>query len=453
MKRLSLSALLLLAPLGAALGADSETLPNSKLDMPQVQRSILKATGSTGPEDGFTVTTTGGAARSLKERAQDRVNVKDYGAKLDGSDDVVAFSAARAKVNDSGTIDVPPGNFNLSPVTGGPATPILWRMSGNKYASGSAITGIGNDVLETMYDGSKAFFKTTNTTQNRTPTLRIDHRLDYSGGTDGITVSAFKVNQFVDNQLLSDYAWSNSTTLISSARGPGQHVATASQAVRPANALSDGRGPRAQLWGLYTEARDNTNQGSAQGGSMVGHELDLYLNGADPGNHRILLQLAFARSVQSGPKARVGKGITLGSNDSYLGYGPSDWSHLGTGIEVTSGWDVAAVDTSTGFPINGAPAIKLGGGQVLAFDGSTDGYNRGLTYGGGLLAYKVQGISVFTLTDAGRGYFQGGINIPDQAAPISTSDPAGNVGDIRYSGQYIYRKTTSDWLRYSGSTL
>lgn len=424
--------------------------------------------GSTGPVSGLTTRATGvsgSTGRSLADRAADQITVKDFGARLDGADDTAAYNAARAILPPDGTVSVPPGRFvvNATP-SSGPTSSVLWRLSGNKYGSSTVpVVGIGTDTVETVLEGGR-YFGRTSSRPLASPVVRMDSKLDIPSpnpDTSGAqpVMSTLKVNMDIPSHPseLGYFGWAQSTTIRSSAWGTGQHVAVAAQAVRPSDALSDGRGPRAVIWANYGEVSDDTGQSVNAAGSLVIGEFDMYANGVsyvEGQAARIGHHLVFSRRFANGERMRANYGIYLSTNDIYASppIPVTDHSFLGVGYGLDIGYDVAAFDASRGRSINNAPAFKLGETQRIAFDGSIAGYNRSLYYDSGVLTYKTQIGPAFQSVDNGDFIVFGilkaqAFNAPDQSAPTGTNDSLGAVGDVRFNGQYIYRKTTSGWYR------
>jgi len=402
--------------------------------------------------------------RLLPDREADFVNVKNFGARLDGTDDTVAFNLARGAVPRHGTAEVPAGQYNLQSVpTSGSLFPILWKLTGNSFGSGTVpVEGIGGDVIESFLgeQGGKWFSK-QQTNPDEQGVVRIDHKVTHTGGTDGATIPTLQVNTIVPaGPPLLNYVWANRNVMTISATGPGQHVALATTTLRPADALADGRGPRSVMWPFYIEARDKTGQPANISGPMVLAEMDMVGNGDDPApGQRILAHFIIAKDDQALAPMRVAQGVVIGTNDA----GPTaSKSRMGVGFQLQTPFDIAAFDTVPATSIGDAPAFRMASGQRIAFDGigaNTFGYTRSMYYDSGQLTYRTQNGPVFQIGDGGELAAFGSVttpilNIPDVTAPTGTSDPSGNLYDVRFNSQYIYRKTSSGWLRYPvGSTF
>nr|WP_298794644.1 hypothetical protein [uncultured Acetobacter sp.] len=302
----------------------------------------------------------GAVVRPLAERFADQLNAKDFGLTLDGTtDDTSALQAAKSAAASGAVIQVPAGKLMLKALPTG-STPNLWQASGTTQADGSPLTSLGTDVIESTLEGGK-YFSRGQTAADMAPVLRKDMDVTHSGGTTGFVMNLEKGNCTIPSvgAALSDYVWCHSTVLNSSAFGAGQHVAQASLAQRPADALTDGKGSRSQIWAGYDETRDDTGQPSNIAGSLVGREVDVYANGDDPNNWRIGLQLQIAGADASGTPGKVGKGIALGNNDGTSTYG--------TMIDAAGRFDTAGIDLSRSTPVNNAPVLNIGANRNLAF--------------------------------------------------------------------------------------
>ncbi|WP_215754816.1 hypothetical protein [Acetobacter sp. P5B1] len=329
--------------------------------------AALDANGAmTAPVSGDLSTATakigasGAVGRPLAERFADQLNAKDFGLALDGkTDDTAALQAAKNAAASGAVIQLPAGKLALTALPTG-STPNLWQANGTLQADGGPLTTLGTDVLESTLEGGK-YFARGQTAADMAPVLRKDLDVTHAGGTAGFVMNLEKGNCTIPSvgAALNDYVWCHSTVLNSAAFGGGQHVAQASLAQRPANALADGKGSRSQIWAGYDETRDDTGQPSNIAGSLVGREIDVYANADDPNNWRIGLQLQIAGADSAGTPGRVGKGIALGNNDSTSAYGIM--------IDAAGRFDTAGIDLSRSTPVNNAPVLNIGANRNLAF--------------------------------------------------------------------------------------
>lgn len=317
-----------------------------------VSGDLSAATARTGAQ--------GAIGRPLADRFADHLNAKDFGLTLDGkTDDTAALQAAKNAAGSGAVIQLPAGRLSLTAMPHG-STPNVWVADGTMQADGGPLTSLGTDVLESTLEGGK-YFARGQTAADMPPVLRKDMDITHSGGTTGFVMNLEKSNCTIPavGAALNDYVWCHSTVLKSAAFGGGQHVAHASMAQRPANALADGKGSRSQIWAGYDETRDDTGQPSNLAGSLVGREIDVYANGDDPNNWRIGLQLQIAGADSSGTPGRIGKGIALGNNDATSTYGIL--------LDAAGRFDTAGIDLSHSTPVNNAPVLNIGANRNLAF--------------------------------------------------------------------------------------
>lgn len=141
--------------------------------------SAQPVTPSTGSPPVFL---SGAISRPLGNIINDvNVNVKDFGAVLNGTtDDSAAFQAAYAAAPQGATIFVPPGGWQVNdfPTTNGQH---IWKLSGNSYQTGTdPVAGVGNDVEESVLtngDGTATDYIVRNTgAVDQGPIVRIDGR-------------------------------------------------------------------------------------------------------------------------------------------------------------------------------------------------------------------------------------------------------------------------------------
>lgn len=343
------------------------------------------------------ITATGGTTtRTAKDIAG--LTNQCYGIKADGTtNDTAALAACRSAATANAVIRLPAGDMNLTSFPTQPSNFVLWQDTGTTYNGSTPITsmGTGTDLVEGMVNGGK-WFTRGHTVANMGAELRTDLFVDHTGGTTGFVMGALGTTCTLPatGAPLNNYIWCNQTTMTSSAYGPGEHVVMSASGFRPANALSDGNGPRSQIWAGYFEANDETGAAANLAGSLVGIENDVYANGLDPAGggsaHRIALQMNVGKSNPAGATAQVIYGVTLGSNDGV--------SYFGTGYNITAPWSAAAFDASLGTSMSNAPAFRQASGQFFALDAANV---HEITYASGALQYQVSGTPVFKVADNG----------------------------------------------------
>lgn len=301
------------------------------LDANKMMSAAVSGDSSSSP----VLATSTTSPRTLSNRAADFLNIKDFGAKLDGTtDDGGAFTAVKNKAVSWQTIFVPFGpngnnTMNTSVLPTSTADKInFWWLFGKTLPNGYPIINLGYDPIFST-DGNGFWFYRDKSYPNSAPLIRIDTNFVDAGGTVGNTSAAVSENCNVGNEQLNDFVWCHTTTLTSSSLGPSENVGNAIYVVRPNDALSDNKGARGELWSLNTSVADRTGKGARYSGSLVGYELDISgsgVGGFDSTDfnevvaNRIGLQIAI--NADTATKAMgVGQGIALGGgSNAYYNY-------------------------------------------------------------------------------------------------------------------------------------
>lgn len=274
--------------------------------------------------------------RPIAEHFGDYLDVRDFGAILDGkADDTAALQVVKDAAVNGQAIMVPPvaGSKNTLNLTAFPTSTAdkinFWWLFGKTLPSGYPIFGLGYDpVFSTI--GNGFWFHRDKSYPNSTPLIRIDTSFVDAGGDVGATSAAVSENCDVGNEQLNNFVWCHTTTMTSSSLGPSENVGNAIYVTRPKDALSDNKGARGEIWSLNTSVDDRTGMGARYSGSMVGHELDIFGSGVggfdntdfnELVGNRIGLQFAIHADTQA--KAfGVGHGISLGGvGNAYYNYG------------------------------------------------------------------------------------------------------------------------------------
>jgi hypothetical protein len=454
--------------------------------------------------------------RTLSDRARDVLSVKDFGAKLDGSDDTAAFDAARRSVTRPGQRIVVPDGTRVTSRNPGGAVPVWWDVLGGlTFPGGTPSVEIGDDLTSSVLDGSTRVWHRTNRAPNGRPVFRIDRTDDYT--TENFDGIGSAQTTYCNTKGRTQHVYCNVTIMGINSTGGVDHYALVSVAERMADSAPGASSPAA----LYTELKDSTNlPDSASNGNsgMAMAEMDFYTNGTDRKNIRTLMgfrigsyESTFKATTTAGsttisgfsglktamlpangvsgacvpPGTKVARynhgaqtavltkpanstgtcdfdlDIVLGEVGNGFDLSPSGrGGKVGQGYAVNMPFYAAGFDTSAGTSINNAPAFKMAAKQRIAFDGTgrghQAGYNRSLFWDSGLLTYQTQKGPVFQVSDDGAvtafGVMSAPIlSIPDVAAPTNTNDPSGTIGEVRFAGQHMYRKTSLGWLRYAGS--
>lgn len=382
-------------------GGLSQSLASWMLALSQGQVS----SGTINSSAPITSTLPSSTAQTLGGWAGNWPNVKFFGAVLNGvTDDSTAFNNARIATGIGGTILVPSGGFvvNTTP-TGGPTTPVLWQLSGNSFGTGtSTVLGIGTDTVETFSNAK--IISRLNTVADMSPVVALVGTVTHTGGSTGFVIPTLRVLTTINAEAsaLNDYVWGISSTLNSSATGPGQHVAV----FGGANRLASG----SEIWGANFFSSDQTGFSSSTSGAMVGSELGLNGNGADDyvgGSVGLIPAGSGIRVIED-----MVASIFNGSGSAFaIGWGSRLSGPAGYTVTMHRGYSVnnftidqAAFDTSYSTISAGANAYRMAAGQSIGFDVGglhTLAYNSGTT----TLNYQVSGTTRFALTDAGTATF------------------------------------------------
>jgi hypothetical protein len=225
-------------------------------------------------------TATGGTtSRAAQDRAADYVNLKDFGAVMDGTaNDSTAYAAARTAANARGTVGgvvvAPPGSHRGT-LTPPPyvAPPVLWKIDGQTFGT-SGTTPVTNitsgDLVESFFGGGKYYQRTDANGVLGAPVMRID----YTG--PGTPNGAINLN--VTNTDANFYSWGITSVLNTTLTGPGQAVGFASEVTRKSGAQP--------LWLYFGHYTDQTGLGKGVLGTenLPGHvlaEIGATQNGPD----------------------------------------------------------------------------------------------------------------------------------------------------------------------------
>lgn len=346
-----------------------------------------------------------------------RVNVKDFGAALDGqTDDTAAFNAARAAAGDSyPVIFVPAGPIHLttSPTHGFSGTD-LWQLSGNTFpGSKTPITGLGHDIIESFM-GSK-YFGRGGTHPDSGPVVRIDDTVNNVGGHFGDTTSTLEVNTNVppENAALNDSAWGITSVVNSYSTGPAQHVAVVGFSYKKADGSA--------VWGANFSGSDTTGHDSSVSGSVVGGEIDVSAaGGLDNGG-------SGHGNLPAGSGIRVGLDVDLfEKHGASIGWGIRvNGPNVARGVSVNSREVTqAAFDTEFASIVSGANAYRMAADQTIGFDGKGV---HALGYAPSGLNYSVSGKPVLQISDEGNLTVSGHINGSDTNPTISACGSTSNA--------------------------
>jgi hypothetical protein len=242
-----------------------------------------------------------------------------------------------------------------------------WWLGGytTRTSSTSPLQGIGYDASEVVYAGGK-FISRTQTVPNQAPLVRIDQTATHTGGTAGAVVSTLKLNTLIpaEGADVNNSIWGMTSVITSSGTGSGNPVAGYFQGIRPATALSDGRGIRDSVFGLVSDVQDLSQGTSDVAGSLIGAEFDITANGLDPALRRNFLDFVLFKGPGGAP-AEAGGGLRLqtGANAGYT------VGHYQKGISIEAPFSLAGIDTSLSVAATYVAAATVAAGG----SGGTDG--------------------------------------------------------------------------------
>lgn len=436
----------------SALALDASGLPPRTSGATTSDRPITGQPDPRGQLGDMCATAPGGSVcRPLSDRASDALNVKDKGAKLDGTLDTTAFQTARAAAPRNGVVLVPPGCINANVPVDASKT-VLWQLSGNVYCGGTApVSGIGSDTVETFLpDNGGKFISATATTANSKALTTFQRTVTHPTGTG--VLDTLRVNTEVRTNSVGFFNFGLTSAM--SDFTPGSNPGGNNVAIYGQYNRETGNVPG---WSMALETNDRTNTVSSQNGGTLGAEILLRANRADDGNRRIVLDLAQGKAL---PHNAQDKG-TYEESEIYAFvrsgnvFGRASEGHAKLGYAMEGPISEAAFDASKAtFVDANAIAYRLKADSKIAFNA---GGTRTMQWNtGGALQYLANTAILLEIKDNGTVNVPGplragGLNIPDQGAPTSSTDPVGAFGDVRFAGQYMYRKTSSGWLRFTGS--
>jgi hypothetical protein len=220
------------------------------------------------------ITATGSTtARTLADRAADVLNVKDFGAALDGTtNDNAALQAARGAATKDQTIYLPDGKLlkTVNP-TAGPST-VLWHLDGTTFPDGiSPVLGIGaGDVVETAFGGGR-FLTRQSTSAVTGPLLRLDATNTWTAAPLGGVAATLAINTN-PRPGNTQYSWGINSIVNAASTGGNnnQDVAVAGSIFRT------GAGATWQFFGQTVDS-----SGVVANASEVGFESGIQANGPE----------------------------------------------------------------------------------------------------------------------------------------------------------------------------
>jgi len=357
------------------------TLPPGGLDLstplggasgPKLSDLMGLADGALQPSTGMAVG--GTMSRTIAAHLSDNLNSRDFAVPTDGSDAASALNAYRSSAAAPTFLDLEPGQYSATtaPQSGSPL-PQIWISHGAIDNSGQPLIGVGPNNPDTFVSNYKGGLRIQrgNNYQNDEPLVHLYYHMGAAmdnSHANGNGSNAFKAE--CDQSSMTTYQPIYCTNIIMGQRGYGGYGLTAAAnifAIRPPDALADGKGPRNMLHALDLGVIDQTG---TNGGPLYPMELDMYADGDDV-SQRIMAMMLF-QNFTSGVKAKASVGLLVGVN--------SDDARFGSIVQFDGHFDHAGIDLAGAKPnctddtnILTCPAlIYMNGGTKLSFDAQND---------------------------------------------------------------------------------
>lgn len=323
----------------------------------------------------------GHKGRTVRDVLSDRINVKDFGALIDGTtDDTASFQAAYDAATAGATIFVPGYVAVVGAIAG--TKFVVWETDAlTPGGDPLALPGVVSSTLATRKVISRKGVATDYSS------LQITREANFTGGSPGFVSTAFTVDTAVSAGA-TNFEW-NALFKLSNSAVAGENVALYSQATKL------GVGP---TWAGCFEIRDQTPRDPAEG-AAIGIELSCTAApGADTNRQRNGVNIAISRIGASGisewgrgfwvshdGNSRVREAFTNTAAYTEAVYQNNATVSAGIGrgaLLLDLGSGTVGVDTSSATYSTGV-AVKLASGQKVSFE-ATNAVN--ISYTGGVLA-------------------------------------------------------------------
>lgn len=199
----------------------------------------------------------------------------------------------------------------------------FWLLWGSRAPDGGIPLSWGYDPIFRTLDNSFMLNRGRNIPGRNGYLLRLDDyfSVDTTPGTSRQNITGTFAPHCIETaRNLNDGIWCVEAEMTSRSRH-GENVTDAVLALRPADALDDGKGPRGEIWGRLTQVNDSTGLDAAHSGSMVGHELDLSASGKADQNEcescagRDMVQFIASTYSPTGRNNEVTNGLIFSSHD------------------------------------------------------------------------------------------------------------------------------------------
>ena len=363
----------------------------------------------TGP---LNYTATGSTtSRSAQDRAGQFLNVKDFGALIDGTTaDGAAFNAALNAATDDTTIYVPHGsgavNYTWANIPGpGPSGQVHWLIDG-VTSGGSPIVQINRpnkgDLVETFHLGAK-YLCVESAIPDQQAVLRVDYGFDQAAGTASAICTPIVVNAS-DNAGAVTSMWGIHCAMKTYSNGTTwpQNVGVSSSHLRYGTAWCAG---------IHVTMADMSNQPSLNSSGLIGMEIGHKADGADNGFNGGVWGTTGLRQgigVRQGPQVGTGNaefscGVIAGVSDApgNVTYSTYISSLNNRTYQV---FDARGAIAPTGYT-DPVAALRMVAGQIIDFNGGTTlksnagSYLQYTTTGGNRLRYMIGATERMSIPD------------------------------------------------------
>ena len=379
--------------------------------------------GPPGSATGTVIATGSTTPRLLEDRAADWQNVKDFGAKLDGTTGVdgPAIGAALTALKPHEAVFFPGGNASIvwGSVQGTtPTIPVHFladgtTSGGNPMVQAFSRTGKG-DLFETYYSGTKYLAIESANADAQGP-LRVDFKNAASPGTNGFVSTPIVVNT-------SDYSgaktsiWGVHVSFDSYSTqfptgGWPQHVGISSSVKKHGTSW---------LAGIHVTAEEDSNRPSSANSALLAMELGHHANGDDdtglPGTPgvRIGIHLSQSEQLPAGDftpgvpvllPAVFGMGYNLDGSTNAI----TKTAYGVTGVQTYQVFDARTATVPPGYT-SPVAALRMDPGQIVDFNGASTATLAGwkgnagayLQYRSGKLYYVVAGVDKWSVDASGN---------------------------------------------------
>ena len=279
--------------------------------------------------------TGGTVTRPLGDHLRDDgVNVADQGAVPDGvTSNTAAFAAAYSIAANGGAALVLPGAYaGTMPVESG-GKRLLWRTDGATDASGTVPLDLPG-YSEGMFQGRR-LFRQVNGAAGDVTAWDFQRNVSYTGGTPFFTNNAVRVSTYVTGAGGAAFEWPLLALLDTTHNTDAQHCAAYFRGIKRGTGV---------VFGACSEVTDLSISPTR---SSIAHEFNVYANGADANNQRIVLD------VQPGRVGGVGSTPEIYAGLRIIPQG------LDTANAFFKNWIVLDGNVGTGIATDGAGTFLL----------------------------------------------------------------------------------------------